>query len=68
MEAGQTRREEQERRRASHAPNTSGDTGIRGETRYTGRCDCPCHHGTDVFHIVPCCGSLLGRRRREASG
>ena len=23
-------------------------------------CDCPCHTGTDIFHIVPCCGSLLG--------
>jgi hypothetical protein len=23
-------------------------------------CDCPCHTGTDIFHIVPCCGSVLG--------
>ena len=30
-------------------------------------CDCPCHRGADVFHIVSCCGSVLGRRpTREA--
>jgi hypothetical protein len=22
-------------------------------------CDCPCHQGASVFHIVSCCGSLL---------
>jgi len=31
----------------------------------TGRsCDCPCHEGVDVFHIVACCGSILGERGR----
>jgi hypothetical protein len=22
-------------------------------------CDCPCHRGSPVFHVVSCCGSLL---------
>jgi hypothetical protein len=30
-------------------------------------CDCPCHRGADVFHVVECCGSVLGRRRRRES-
>lgn len=25
-------------------------------------CDCPCHEGADVFHVVTCCGSILGER------
>lgn len=25
-------------------------------------CDCPCHDGADVFHVVTCCGSILGER------
>ena len=24
-------------------------------------CDCPCHEGASIFHILPCCGSLLPR-------
>jgi hypothetical protein len=30
-------------------------------------CDCPCHQGSEVFHIVDCCGSVLGRRRTRES-
>ena len=22
-------------------------------------CDCPCHDGENVFHVVSCCGSVL---------
>ena len=31
-------------------------------------CDCPCHRGADVFHIVSCCGSVLGRRPTREAG
>ena len=40
------------------------DDGLPGPPPYHGRCDCPCHHGADVFHIVSCCGSVLGRGQR----
>ena len=30
-------------------------------------CDCPCHRGDDIFHVVSCCGSVLGRRRARES-
>ncbi len=30
-------------------------------------CECPCHGGADVFHVVECCGSVLGRRPRRES-
>ena len=30
-------------------------------------CDCPCHEGADVFHVVTCCGSILGARRGALS-
>jgi hypothetical protein len=28
-------------------------------TAVKGRCDCPCHDGENVFHVVSCCGSVL---------
>ena len=30
-------------------------------------CDCPCHRGDDIFHVVSCCGSVLGRRLARES-
>ena len=30
-------------------------------------CDCPCHQGDDIFHVVSCCGSVLGRRLARES-
>jgi hypothetical protein len=28
-------------------------------TVVTVTCDCPCHDGENVFHVVSCCGSVL---------
>ena len=28
-------------------------------TAVKARCDCPCHDGENVFHVVSCCGSVL---------
>jgi hypothetical protein len=36
--------------------------------RLAAGCDCPCHTGGDVFHIVSCCGSLLGTLSRPRQG
>jgi hypothetical protein len=30
-------------------------------------CECPCHRGAVIFHVVECCGSVLGRRRVRES-
>jgi hypothetical protein len=36
-------------------------------SRQTRACECPCHAGDEVFHVVECCGSVLGRRRSRES-
>ncbi len=53
---------------ATRTPDGAARRGDAGSdsSDYNGRCECPCHHGGDVFHIVSCCGSVLGRGRRAS--
>ena len=46
---------------------SASEGSVSGAAWHTRTCDCPCHRGDDVFHVVSCCGSVLGRRRARES-